>query len=303
MTTDLDRLAEQLAQHPDYRVLRRLQPREVFQAATPGQRVARGVVLDTETTGFDVENDRVIELGMLLFEFDAATGEVLRVLRTFDALEDPGFPIPPASTEIHHITDDMVRGQRINDADVAQVLDGVSVVVAHNAGFDRPFVEARWPLFADLHWACSLKDIDWRQEGFGSAKLDYLLYTQGLFHDAHRAEADCWALLEILSRTLPQSQQTGLLTLLEKLREPQQKIYAIGSPFETKDKLKARGYRWSADLRCWSRVVSGEAAYDAELAWLKHSVYADRQARVEVESLGGQVRYSAREGHKAVVTL
>ena len=303
MSPDHEALAQQLAQHPDYRVIRRLQEREVFAPTAPGQRVCKGVILDTETTGFDLENDRVIELGMLVFEFDPSDGCVLRVLHRFDQLEDPGFAIPPSSTEVHHITDEMVKGHVIDDAEVARLLEGVEVVIAHNAGFDRPFVEARWPIFQDLNWACSLKDIDWRQEGFGSAKLDYLLYTQGLFHEAHRAESDCWALLEILSRLLPQSQQTALLAVLEKLNQAQQKIYAIGSPFETKDKLKVRGYRWSGDLRCWSRVVSGEREYADELAWLKHHIYADRQARVEVEQLGGRVRYSTREGHKEAVTL
>lgn len=303
MSTDFEALAHTLEQNPDYRILRRLAPRDVFQATTPGQRVCKGVILDTETTGFDLETDRVIELGMLVFEFDPSNGEVLRVIHRFDELEDPGFPIPPSSTEIHHITDAMVSGKRIDDTQVAALLHGVDVVIAHNAGFDRPFVEARWPLFAELNWGCSLKDIDWRQEGFGSAKLDYLLYTQGLFHEAHRAEADCWALLEILSRVLPQSQQTALLVLLEKLNQPQHKIYATGSPFETKDKLKARGYRWSGDLRCWSRAVSGEREYQDELAWLKQHIYGQRNARVEVEQLGGSVRYSMREGHKEVVTL
>jgi len=102
---------------------------------------------------------------------------------------------------------------------------------------------------------------------------------------------------------LPQSQQTALLALLETLNQAQQKVYALGSPFETKDMLKARGYRWSAELRCWSRVVSGDAALKEELSWLKHRVYGERSARVEVESLGGKVRYSTREGHKEVVTL
>jgi DNA polymerase-3 subunit epsilon len=284
-------------------VLRRLTPQHLITPELAGQKMCKGVVLDTETTGFDVENDRVIELGMLLFEFDPVSGAIHQVLEVFDELEDPGFEIPPASIAVHHITDDMVRGKRIDDAQVAGFLKNVDVVIAHNASFDRPFVEARWPVFETLNWGCSIKDIDWREEGFGSAKLEYLLSTQGFFYEAHRAETDCWALIALLNQVLPQSQQTALLALLEKLNQAQQKVYAINSPFETKDMLKARGYRWSPDLRCWSRVLASAPDMQQELSWLKKNVYGDRNARVEVESLGGKVRYSNREGHKEVVTL
>ncbi len=303
MTQDFEALAQQLEQHPDYKVLRRLTPQHLITPELAGQKMCRGVVLDTETTGFDVENDRVIELGMLLFEFDPVSGVIHQVLEVFDELEDPGFEIPPASIAVHHITDDMVRGKRIDDAHVADFLKNVDVVIAHNASFDRPFVEARWPVFETLNWGCSIKDIDWREEGFGSAKLEYLLSTQGYFYEAHRAETDCWALIALLNQVLPQSQQTALLALLEKLNQAQQKVYAINSPFETKDMLKARGYRWSPDLRCWSRVLASAPDMQQELSWLKKNVYGDRNARVEVESLGGKVRYSNREGHKEVVTL
>ncbi|MEY2791347.1 MAG: hypothetical protein RL295_1512 [Pseudomonadota bacterium] len=303
MTQDFEALAQQLEQHPDYKVLRRLTPQPLITPELAGQKMCKGVVLDTETTGFDVENDRVIELGMLLFEFDPVSGAIHQVLEVFDELEDPGFEIPPASIAVHHITDEMVRGKRIDDARVAGFLKNVDVVIAHNASFDRPFVEARWPVFETLNWGCSIKDIDWREEGFGSAKLEYLLSTQGYFYEAHRAETDCWALIALLNQVLPQSQQTALLALLEKLNQAQQKVYAINSPFETKDMLKARGYRWSPDLRCWSRVLASAPDMQQELSWLKKNVYGDRNARVEVESLGGKVRYSNREGHKEVVTL
>jgi DNA polymerase-3 subunit epsilon len=303
MTPNIEQLAQQLEQHPDYRVLRRLVPGRVFNTPAPGQKLSKGIVLDTETTGLNSAQDRVIELGMLAFEFDPVTGVVYRVSEVFDELEDPGFPIPPETIAVHHITDEMVKGQRIDDARVTAFLKDAEVVIAHNAAFDRPFVEARWPLFEQLNWACSIKDIDWREEGFGSAKLEYLLSTQGYFYEAHRAEADCWALLELLNQVLPQSQQTALLAVLVTLNQPQQKVYALNSPFETKDKLKARNYRWSAELRCWSRVVSGDAELQQELAWLKNHVYGGRSARVELETTGGKVRYSSRLGHKEVVTL
>jgi DNA polymerase-3 subunit epsilon len=303
MTIDIEALAQQVEQHPNYRVLRRLQPGRIFHTPSPGQAVRRGVVLDTETTGLDLTHDRVIELGMLAFEFDPVTGTVFRVVEVFDELEDPGFEIPAASIAVHHITNEMVQGKRIDDARVHQFLKNVDVVIAHNAAFDRPFVEARWPIFEELNWACSIKDIHWREEGFGSAKLEYLLATQGFFYEAHRAETDCWALLELLNFVLPQSQQTALLSLLLTLNQPQQKVYALNSPFETKDSLKARGYRWSAELRCWSRVVSGDPERQQELQWLKRHVYGERNARVEVETLGGKVRYSNREGHKEMVSI
>jgi len=296
-------MARALDAHPDYRVLRRLQPRTCFNPVTEGLPCARGIVLDTETTGLSSETDRVIELGMLLFEFDPTTGLIYRVLEVFDELEDPGFPIPPANTAIHHITDAMVQGKRIDDAKVARLLKGVSVVIAHNAGFDRPFVEQRWPAFENLLWACSIRDIDWQAEGFGSAKLEYLLQTQGIFYEAHRAETDCWALLELLHHQLPQSQQPALLSLLETLNQPQLKLSALGSPFETKDLLKQRGYRWSGEQRCWSRLLSGEQALEEELSWLKRRVYGSRSAQVELETLGGTLRYSNRQGQKKLVPL
>jgi DNA polymerase-3 subunit epsilon len=301
MSTDLTTLeqwAQALEQHPDYRVLRRLVPRHQYDPVPPGTRLVRGVVLDTETTGLLSGQDKVIELGMVLFEFDPVTGCVHRALEVFDELEDPGFPIPPEVTAVHHITDEMVRGKRINDQQVEAFLRDVHVVVAHNAAFDRPFVENRWPVFETLDWSCSIKDVPWKEEGFGSAKLEFLLQTQGLFYEAHRAETDCWALLELLSRRLPQRQQPVLLTLLESLNQAQFKLYALGSPFESKDLLKMRGYRWAPELKCWTRLLTSEDLVQEEKAWLRRRVYGERKAAVEVESLGGRVRYSQRSGSR-----
>ncbi len=298
-----EQCAERLDAHPDYRVLRRLPQKDLFQTPPEGAALARGVVLDTETTGLSSETDRVIELGMLLFEFNPISGEVYRIVERFDQLEDPGRPIPPETIQVHHITDEMVRGQRIDDAHVERLLRDVKVVIAHNAAFDRPFVEQRWPLFENLMWACSLRDIDWSAEGFGSAKLEYLLSTQGFFYEAHRAESDCQALLDLLSKNLPNSQKVALLALLETLNQPQTRVYAINSPFETKDQLKLRGYRWDGEMRCWHRTLSGEQALVEESTWLKKRVYGERKAVIEVETLGGLVRYSNRSGQKSRIAI
>ena len=296
-------MADALDQHPDYKVLRRLVTKKEFHPTAPGQVLQRGVVLDTETTGLNVEEDQVIELGMIVFEFDPVQGTIHRVLEVFDELEDPLRPIPAETTAIHHITDEMVRGKRIDDAQVEAIVKSASVVIAHNAAFDRPFVEKRWPIFENKQWACSIRDIDWKSEGVNSAKLEFLLQTQGIFYEAHRAETDCWALLELLSVVLPQSQQPAMLTLLESLNQPQIRLFATGSPFDSKDALKMRGYRWAPEIKCWWRSLSTDKALQEELDWLKRKVYQGKRASVEIETVGGLIRHSLRQGQKTIQAL
>jgi DNA polymerase-3 subunit epsilon len=301
--TSAENLAQTLEKHPDYRILRRLQPKPgKWRTEHHGNRCL-GVVLDTETTGLLLDEDRVIELGMIRFEFDPQSGLILGVDEVFDALEDPGFPIPPASTAVHHITDQMVEGQKISDAVVADFMTGVEVVIAHNAGFDRPFVEARWPLFESKKWACTIKDIDWRLEGFGSAKLEYLLASQGLFYEAHRAEEDCWALLQLLDFVLPNTQQPALLGLLERLNQPRWRLFATQAPYEQKDRLKSRGYRWNSEIRSWWSDFPSKEELDQELIWLAKQVFGGRKAQVLIEEQGPSNRYSHREGKKSLVPL
>jgi DNA polymerase-3 subunit epsilon len=301
---EIEDIAVVLEEHPDYRVIRRLDV-SLEWPALDVDAVSRAVVLDTETTGMDPAADRVIELALVKFEYSKESGEIGRVLDVYDGLEDPGFPIPPESTAIHGITDEMVAGQRVDDAAIERLMDGVGVVIAHNAAFDRPFVERRWPRFAGMPWACSLREVPWEAMGIGSAKLEYLAYRYGFFFDAHRAEIDCRALLEVLRLPPPGSADgdpTAFQRLLESAREPSVRVRATGSPFETKDLLKARGYRWSGDDRVWY-LDAGQLQVPAELAWLKEQVYGGKSASIEIESFDARSRYSGRPGKRERVTV
>jgi DNA polymerase-3 subunit epsilon len=293
---DIEALLEQLAAHPDLRVLRRL---DVARECPPltGPAVSLGVVLDTETTGMNLDADQVIELGLLKFEYDRESGAVGRVLEVYDGLEDPGRRIPPESTAIHHITDDMVRGQHLDEAAIARLLEGVGVVIAHNAGFDRPFVERRLPAFAALPWACSLREVPWDALGLGGAKLEFLAYRYGFFYEGHRAEIDCRALLEVLRRPVPEQAEraNALRWLLASARSPSLRVWATGSPFETKDLLRARGYRWQSEKKVWYCDIPSSGR-EGELAWLKGTVYGGKSASIEVETFDARVRWSGRAG-------
>ncbi|MBY0464592.1 MAG: DNA polymerase III subunit epsilon [Burkholderiales bacterium] len=332
-------MALTLEAHPDYRVLRRLVPTLDFGMPTgqpvvsaPPIRLRTLLVLDTETTGLDATRDKVIELALLRVTVDAGTGRPVGAVQVYDGLEDPGMPVPPHITDITGITTDMVRGQQLDEVRVAELLQGVDLVVAHNAGFDRPFVEARLPAFAHIPWACSWADVDWKALGQGSAKLESLALACGWFYDAHRAETDCHALLAVLAQPVacfasgtghtaadagapggllgasPQAGEltadpapqvpspTVLNTLLDAAEQTHHKLQATGAPFDAKDVLKARGYRWDGTQRVWGTLLRSEAALAAELAWLAEAVYGGRSTRVRVESLTATQRYANRPG-------
>lgn len=285
-------MAEQLAQHPDYRVLRRLQPRLVF---PPAQGEVRTVVLlDTETTGLDASRERIIELALVRVQLDLQTGQPCGEVQVYDGLEDPGVPISPEIEALTGISNAMVQGQALDEVRVAELMQGVDLVIAHNAAFDRPFVEARLPRFEALDWACSFADIDWKSLGQSSVKLENLALAHGWFYDAHRAEMDCHALLAVLAQPLGATSETGLRALWVASQRTSYRLQATGSPFETKDLLKARGYRWQAEQRVWATRLKDEAELEAECQWLKATVYGGRAARVLVETLPAHLKYSAR---------
>lgn len=292
---DAESMAAVLALHPDYRILRRLKPC-VQWPGEGAQAVTRIVVLDTETTGLDHSKDKIIELALLRVDVDTATGLPVGAVQVYDGLEDPGMVIPKEVIEITGLTDADVQGQRLDEGRIAQLLEGVDIVIAHNAGFDRPFAEDRIPQFSRLAWACSFADIDWKAQGRSSAKLESLAQALGLFYDAHRAEMDCHALLAVLVDKLPQASHTGLAHLMAAAKKPSFRLQATHAPFDAKDQLKARGYRWNGEQKVWHTRLGDEAALQSECEWLKATVYHQRSAVVQVEKLSSAVKYSSRPG-------
>jgi len=302
MTLSAEAAAALLSAHADYRILRRLDPNAVGGPPLTKGTVRRAAIIDTETTGMDPKEDRVIEIGIVVFEYGVETGEVGPVVGHLSALEDPGRPIPPETTAIHHITDEMVRGKRFDDEVITRLLSGVSLIIAHNASFDRPFLENRMSLFKNLPWACSIRDVDWRNAGYGSSALEFLVYRSGFFYEGHRAEIDCRAVLAVLARPLGKTGRSALGELLEHARQPSYRVAALDSPFELKDLLKTRGYRWNADAKVWVRDIT-DAERTAEFEWLRAAIYGGNSVEVEMETLDAKRRYSGREGKKERVSL
>jgi DNA polymerase-3 subunit epsilon len=256
-----------LVEHPDHQVLRRISETTLPVAGddtdTPTQ---VGVVVDVETEGLDPARDAIIELAMRRFRFDAA-GRIVAVGATRAWREDPGRPLDPAITRLTGLTDADLAGQTIDENAATAILRSADVVIAHNAGFDRPRVEARLPGGAGRPWACTLSEVDWDELGFDGRRLGHLLMQAGWFHDGHRAEADILALLHLLAHHCPDD-TTVLGRLIARAEAPTVRVEARGAAFSLKDALKARGYRWHvADAYWWTEVAEPDLM--AEQLWLQ----------------------------------
>ncbi|AVA24388.1 3'-5' exonuclease [Rhizobium sp. NXC24] len=269
-----DDMVQQLQATGRYRILKKLEPRAVATEARPGFPL-KGVILDTETTGLNHRRDEIIEIGTVAFSFDEA-GNFGDVIGVYGALRQPSTRIPEEITRLTGITDEMVAGQTINLQQLRSLVEGADLIIAHNAGFDRPFCEAFSPIFAGKAWACSVSEIDWASRGFEGTKLGYLIGQAGYFHEGHRAVDDCFALLEVLAEDCVGHGQTPFAELYQASQRCRVRIYAENSPFDMKDHLKARGYRWSdgSDGRpkCWWTEIA-EDGLDDELRYLRSEIY------------------------------
>jgi DNA polymerase III subunit epsilon len=292
---DTEELASVLDESDDYRVLRRLQSRNQYNQPD-GSDTKLAIFLDLETTGLDPERDEIIELAMVPFWF-ASDGHIFEVHEAFDELREPSSGrIPEEITRITGITDEMVRGKTINSERVAEIAAPAALIIAHNANFDRRFAEKAFDVFSTKAWACSMTQIPWKQELFEGMKLEYLAMKSGFFYDAHRAATDCYAGIELLSRRLPQSGDQALLTLLNEARKPSCRVWAENAPFDFKDILKARGYRWNdgndGRPKSWYGDIQ-EAELEEELLYLRSEIY-QREVDVPVVRISAFDRFSVR---------
>jgi DNA polymerase-3 subunit epsilon len=293
-TMSEDEMVENLVNTGRYRVLRKLQPRAVASMTRP-EFPLRGVILDTETTGLNHSKHEIIEIGAIAFTFDAS-GNIGDIVGVYCGLRQPSEPIPAEITKLTGITDATVEGQAIDMAALKALIDPADLIIAHNASFDRPFCEAFSQMFVRKAWACSNAEIDWSSRGYEGTKLGYLIGQAGYFHDGHRAVDDCFALLEVLARETSTEPMTAFAELYEASQQARVRVFAENSPFDMKDHLKSRGYRWSdgSDGRpksWWTEV--DEATLDDELHYLRAEIYRCPEADPPMKRLSAFDRFRA----------
>lgn len=163
-------------------------------------------VLDTETTGRDPQNDRIVEIGIVV-------GRAGEIIQRLNWLINPGIPIPDGAREIHGISDDDVKDAPTFAQvapDIAAALADV-IPAAYNAPFDKSFVAAelaRSGLVLDALPDALRPEIEWvdplvwareLQKYEKGKKLGDVAARLGVALDnAHRASDDAEAALKVL---------------------------------------------------------------------------------------------------------
>lgn len=156
------------------------------------------IFFDLETTGTNVTHDRIVEMSYIKLYPD---GKEERRSRRIN----PEMPIPPASTAVHHITDEDVANEptfRQIARSLLEIFDGCDIAGYNSNKFDVP-------LLMEEFGRCGLNfDIAGRrfidvQNIFHKMEqrtlvAAYKFYCNSNLEDAHSALADTQATYEVL---------------------------------------------------------------------------------------------------------
>lgn len=223
------------------------------------------LIVDVETTGVDRANDRVIELGCVLWSVAHRTSiEVYS--RLLDAPENPA----EAVNGIPSALIAALKPEPVFDALIGLAFEA-DAIVAHQADFDRAFCmrgldgipERDWPMAIAQPWICTREDMKWPKGGTGESLIALALAHGVAVVSAHRAISDCLLLARLFEQCFATYPDFGerLEAALEHSRLPKVRLVSL-APFEEKDTVKAAGFKWDPHRKEWWRVMAQEDAKD-----------------------------------------
>jgi DNA polymerase III subunit epsilon len=179
--------------------------------------------IDLETTGINLGTDRIVEIAIVKILTDG-TRSVKR------KLINPGIPIPKASSDIHGITDEMVKDAPLFKQvaqELKQMLDGCDFAGYNSNRFDIPllmeeFLRAQVDFDMKNRKLLDVQNIFHKMEPrtLGAA---YRFYCNKTLEGAHSAEVDASATHEILEAQLEKYADLGntLDSILKVIGEDQ----------------------------------------------------------------------------------
>ena len=203
---------------------------------------------DFETSGLNAASDRIIEVGAVLYDWEARTPLQLLSSFVYQACE-----LPEEITKITGITREMISRYGHSEDDVMRRLDELlglaDYAMAHSAtsDFDKGFYDHSCIRIGigirEILWANTAVDIVYPEQ-ITTRNLQYLAAEHGFVNPfRHRAVFDVLTMLDIASRY-------NLDAIITRAREPMVYVQALVS-YDDRELAKARGYWWHPKLKIW----------------------------------------------------
>lgn len=211
------------------------------------------LVLDTETSDLEPENGDILEIGAAVY--CTISDDVLWAYGTLIFSDKPN-----KGVMVNKITSRSLEESKIllGDTDPLATLKTIlasgeiDAIVAHNADFDRKWIEKKYGVIVNpktgnpLPWIDTCGDFEFPNAN-GSMKLSHLAVDHGIpIGVLHRALSDVLLTVELLRKILDLEQQ------LQIALGPRAVYEALVS-FAQKDLAKSRGFRWDAGNKRWTK--------------------------------------------------
>ncbi len=192
--------------------------------------------IDLETTGVNLSTDRIVEIAIIKVMPDG-TRQVKR------KLINPLVPIPPQSTEIHGITDEMVKDApsfKQAGNELKQFIENCDMGGYNSNRFDIPmlmeeFLRAGLELDLTTRRMVDVQHIFYTMEP-RTLSAAYKFYCQKELIDAHSAEVDVDATIEVLLAQIEKYPNLGntVDSILQNIGEEKIVDYARRFVFDDK---------------------------------------------------------------------
>ncbi len=193
--------------------------------------------IDLETTGVNLSTDRIVEIAIVKILPDGSR-------QTKRKLINPGIPIPKSASDIHHITDELVKAEPTFKAaanELKQFIDGCDLGGYNSNRFDIPllmeeFLRAGVEVDLSKRKMVDVQHIFYQMEPRTlSAAVKF--YCDKELEQAHSAEADINATVDVLMAQLQKYNQLGnsVETILATIGEDRLIDYARRFVYDDKD--------------------------------------------------------------------
>jgi len=167
-------------------------------------------IIDLETTGIDLATDKIVEIAIVKLMPDGTSQKKRKLV-------NPQKPIPPASSNVHGITDEMVKNAPVFKQianEIKQFLNNCDLGGYNSNRFDIPMLVEEF-LRAGLDFSMEGRKLIDVQKIFHTMEqrtlsAAYKFYCNKILDNAHSAEADASATLEILHAQVVRYPQLGL---------------------------------------------------------------------------------------------